>query len=99
MSLREQSGAAGRESFLQRSSSQAELLDAMIARLPISTAPSFVFNGVIIWAEGSAHLPCWLLLRVLAYRLQAVGLGVLDKATVRSIRPSKSDAQSPCEDA
>ena len=30
-----------------------------------------------------AHLPRWLLLRVLAYRLQAAALGDLDKATLR----------------
>jgi hypothetical protein len=39
-----------------------------------------------------AHLPRWLLLRVLAYRLQAAALGDLDKATVRSIRVSQGDA-------
>jgi hypothetical protein len=32
-----------------------------------------------------AHLPRWLLLRVLAYRLQAAALGDLDKATARSV--------------
>jgi hypothetical protein len=39
-----------------------------------------------------AHLPRWLLLRVLAYRLQAAALGDLDKATARSIRASRGDA-------
>jgi hypothetical protein len=39
-----------------------------------------------------AHLPRWLLLRVLAYRLQAAALGDLDKATVRSIRAPRGDA-------
>jgi hypothetical protein len=39
-----------------------------------------------------AHLPRWLLLRVLAYRLQAAALGNLDKATVRSIRASQGGA-------
>jgi hypothetical protein len=38
------------------------------------------------------HLPRWLLLRVLAYRLQAVWLGDLDKATARSIRASQGNA-------
>jgi len=38
-----------------------------------------------------AHLPRWLLLRVLAYRMQAVALGDLDKATLRIIRQSKGD--------
>ncbi len=38
-----------------------------------------------------AHLPRWLLLRILAYRMQAVALGDLDKATLRIIRQAKGD--------
>ena len=38
-----------------------------------------------------AHLPRWLLLRILAYRMQALALGDLDKATLRIIRQSKGD--------
>ena len=36
-----------------------------------------------------AHLPRWLLARVLAYRLQAVGYGDLDAATLRRLRASR----------
>jgi hypothetical protein len=36
-----------------------------------------------------AHLPRWLLLRVLAYRIQAAALGGLDKATLRIVRQPK----------
>src|SRR5271154_717802 len=36
-----------------------------------------------------AHLPRWLLLRVLAYRIQAAALGGLDKETLRVIRQPK----------
>jgi DUF2924 family protein len=36
-----------------------------------------------------AHLPRWLLLRVLAYRIQAAALGDPDKATLRVIRQPK----------
>ena len=39
-----------------------------------------------------AHLPRWLLLRVLAYRLQAAALGDLDKASLRVIRASQGGA-------
>jgi hypothetical protein len=39
-----------------------------------------------------AHLPRWLLLKVLAYRLQAAALGDLDKATVRSLRIAQGGA-------
>jgi len=42
-----------------------------------------------------AHLPRWLLLRILAYRMQAVALGDLDKATLRIIRQSKGDGVEP----
>ena len=38
-----------------------------------------------------AHLPRWLLLRLLAYRLQAAALGDLDKAALRHLRQSKSE--------
>jgi hypothetical protein len=37
-----------------------------------------------------AHLPRWLLMRVLAHRLQAAAYGDLDKATLRRIRRSAS---------
>ena len=36
-----------------------------------------------------AHLPRWLLLRVLAYRIQTAALGGLDKETLRVIRPPR----------
>ena len=36
-----------------------------------------------------AHLPRWLLLRALAYQIQAAALGGLDKATLRVIRQPK----------
>ena len=36
-----------------------------------------------------AHLPRWLLLRILAYRIQAAALGSLDKETLRVIRQPK----------
>ena len=36
-----------------------------------------------------AHLPRWLLLRVLAYQIQAAALGDIDKATLRVIRQPK----------
>jgi len=35
------------------------------------------------------HLPRWLLLRLLAYRLQVAALGDLDKATLRTLRLPK----------
>jgi Protein of unknown function (DUF2924) len=38
-----------------------------------------------------AHLPRWLLLRILAYRIQAAALGSLDKETLRVIRQPKGE--------
>ena len=37
-------------------------------------------NGAPIWAESRLHLPRWLLMRVLAYRLQVAAFGGLDKS-------------------
>jgi len=39
----------------------------------------------------SAHLPRWLLLRILAYRIQAAALGSLDKETLRVLRQPKGE--------
>jgi hypothetical protein len=48
--------------------------------------------------EAPAHLPRWLLIRVLAYRLQSDALGGLDKSILRIIRSAKgSDATAPFE--
>jgi DUF2924 family protein len=38
-----------------------------------------------------AHLPRWLLLRILVYRIQAAALGSLDKETLRVIRQPKGE--------
>jgi hypothetical protein len=45
-----------------------------------------------------AHLPRWLLVRLLAYRLQVAALGDLDKATLRTLRLPKGegDGASDC---
>ena len=42
-----------------------------------------------------AHLPRWLLLRLLAYRIQAQAFGDLDKETRRAIRAVGSDRTAP----
>ena len=52
-----------------------------------------------IGGSPPAHLPRWLLLRILAYRIQAAVLGGLDKETLRVLqqsrdrRPESSDAR------
>ena len=42
--------------------------------------------------EAPAHLPLWLLMRVLAYRLQSDAFGGLDKSIRRNLRPRRTVA-------
>ena len=44
-----------------------------------------------------AHLPRWLLMRILAYRIQAAALGPLDKETLRILRQRKGEAPAPSD--
>ena len=46
-----------------------------------------------------AHLTRWLLLRVLAYQIQAAALGGLDKATLRVIHQLRGQPHDPAERA
>jgi hypothetical protein len=93
MSQGRRSGDVGESLSLQGSSPrEAETLDAAVAGLAALDAHQLRLQ----WRNhlgGAAptHLPRWLLLKVLAYRLQADALGDLDKATVRSIRASRGD--------
>ena len=41
--------------------------------------------------EAPAHLPRWLLMRVLAYRLQSNAFGDFDKSIRRNLRSEKDD--------
>src|SRR5208282_6376361 len=41
--------------------------------------------------EAPAHLPRWLLMRVLAYRLQSDAFGDLDKTIRRNLRSERND--------
>ena len=93
------SADAGENHSLPASSqSKAETLDATVAGLADLDAGQLRLQ----WRNHSggtapAHLPRWLLLRALAYRLQAAALGDLDKATVRCIRAFQGDAiESAC---
>ena len=44
-----------------------------------------------------AHLPRWLVSRILAYRIQAAALGSLDKETLRVLRQSKGEKLESAE--
>jgi hypothetical protein len=88
------SGDVGEKHFLPASSqSKAETIDLTIAGLG-----DLDFDQLRLqWRNhlggtAPAHLPRWLLLKVLSYRLQAASLGDLDKAAVRSIRASQGEA-------
>ena len=49
-------------------------------------------NGAPTWAaKPPAHLPRWLLMRVLAYRLHSDAFGDLDKSIRRILRSGKED--------
>jgi DUF2924 family protein len=88
------SGDVGENHSLPASpQSEAETLDATVAGLADLDADQLRLQWRNhLGGTAPAHLPRWLLLRVLAYRLQAAALGELDKATVRSIRASQGDA-------
>jgi hypothetical protein len=93
MSLGRRSGDAGENLSLWASSqSEVETLDATISGLADLDADQLRLQ----WRNhlGGAvpiHLPRWLLMRVLAYRLQAASLGDLEKAAVRIIRASRGN--------
>jgi len=75
------------------SASDADGIAALVAELPGLDQKQLCLR----WRNHlsgavPAHLPRWLLTRVLAYRLQATAHGDLDVATGRKIRGSPSDA-------
>jgi Protein of unknown function (DUF2924) len=70
----------------------AESLDAVIAALGKCDLEALRLQ----WrnqmgGNAPAHLPRWLLMRLLAYRLQAAALGDLDKSVLRLLRQPRSD--------
>ena len=73
--------------------SEAETLDVMIGGL----AALDIDQLRLQWRNqlgglAPAHLPRWILLRLLAYRLQAEALGDHDKATLRLVHLSKDES-------
>ena len=82
------------------SSSERERLEAAVASLSSLNADQLRLQ----WRNHlggipPAHLPGWLLARVLAYRIQAAAFGDLNRATLRRLREMKGEAlesaQSP----
>jgi Protein of unknown function (DUF2924) len=89
-----QPGDIGRDhSHLTSSQSNVETLDATVVGLNDLGADRLRLQWRNhLGGTAPAHLPRWLLLRILAYRIQAGELGDLDKASVRSIRAPQGDA-------
>src|SRR5271167_3762906 len=100
MATRRNANGAGEASVPPAPSASArETLDASVARLSgLNTDQLRLQWRNHLGGVAPAHLPKWLLVRVLAYRVQATTFGGLDAATSRRIRgaPSKSvDAAAP----
>ena len=79
------------------SSSERESLAAAVASLSGLNTDQLRRNH--LGGIPPAHLPGWLLARVLAYRIQAAAFGDLDRGTLRRLREMKGEAlesgQSP----
>jgi hypothetical protein len=91
---RQQIGAGRKESCPAPSSSPAPSLDAVIAGLADLDADQLRLQWRNhLGGAPPAHLPRWLLARVLAQRMQAAALGDLDKATLRIIRQAKGGGE------
>ena len=75
------------------SSSERETLDALVASLSGLSAHQLRLQ----WRNhlggiAPAHLPGWLLMRVLAYRIQTAAFGDLDRAILRRLREPGDEA-------
>jgi hypothetical protein len=82
-------GPGERESRPARSSRSADSLDALVAGLADLDADQLRLQWRNhLGGTPPAHLPRWLLARVLAQRVQIAALGGFDKATLRVIRQS-----------
>ena len=94
MAKRRKASGAGEASVPPApSSSERERLDASVASLSGLNADQLRLQ----WRNHlggipPAHLPGWLLMRVLAYRIQAAAFGDLDRAILRRLREMKGEA-------
>ena len=75
------------------SASEREMLDASVARLSGLNVDQLRLHWRNhVGGVAPAHLPGWLLMRVLAYRIQAVAFGDLDRAILRRLREPREEA-------
>ncbi len=94
MANRRNSSGAGEASIPPAPSASArETLDASVARLSgLNTDQLRLQWRNHLGGVAPAHLPGWLLLRVLAYRIQAAAFGDLDRAILRRLREHRDEA-------
>jgi hypothetical protein len=94
MTSRRKSGYVGEGLSLPASPPlEAETLEAAVAGLADLDAARLRLQWRNhLGGSAPAHLPRWLLLRVLVHRMQVVVLGDLDKAMRQLLRPSKDQA-------
>ena len=84
---RKANGAGEASSAPAPTRSERGALDALVASLPHLNLDQLHLQ----WRNhlggiAPAHLPGWLLMRVLAYRIQAAAFGDLDRAILRRLR-------------
>jgi hypothetical protein len=73
--------------------SERGALDALVASLSHLNLDQLRLQGRNhLGGSAPAHLPGWLLMRVLAYRIQVAALGDLDRAILRRLREPRDDA-------
>ena len=69
------------------------MLDASVARLSGLNVDQLRLHWRNhVGGVAPAHLPGWLLMRVLAYRIQAVAFGDLDRTILRRLREPREEA-------
>ena len=93
---RKTSGAGERSASPAPSSPQDKTLDASVKSLSDRNMDQLRLQWQnYLGGIAPAHLPRWLLMRVLAYRIQAAAFGDLDRAILRRLREPKDEAFEP----
>ena len=96
MATRRNANGAGEASVPPAPSASArETLDASVARLSgLNTDQLRLQWRNQLGGVAPAHLPRWLLLRVLAYRIQAAAFGDLDRAILRRLHEHREEGDA-----
>ena len=93
MKRRKADGAGEASSAAAPTRSERGALDALVSSLSHLNPDQLELQ----WRNqlggiAPAHLPGWLLMRVLAYRIQAAAFGDLDRAILRRLREPRDEA-------